>query len=469
MPGGPTLVLPWLLLFALASGQMEDEKPTAHPIFTRRPFIVAWNAPTQDCRPRFRVQLDFRLFDLQASPNEGFVDQNLTIFYRERLGRYPYYSAQLEPINGGVPQNSSLMEHLDELQNGIDQYIRSLDKEGLAVIDWEEWRPNWVRNWQTKDIYRKASRQLVHERNPTWRDEQVEKQAIYEFETSAQEFMVNTLRKAKNYRPRQLWGYYLFPDCYNHDYSNNAESYTGRCPDVEESRNDKLAWLWRESTALYPSIYLDRTLASSENGRKFVRARVNEAMRIAKKHHQDYSLPVFVYTRPTYNRGLELLSEKDLVYTIGESAALGAAGTIFWGDANYTRSKETCGLLKDYLDQDLGRYIVNVTKAAQLCSTVRCHGNGRCLRQNNHSNAYLHLNNASFRIERQEASAQLEAVGEPSHADLDQFRTQFQCQCYVGWHGGSCKNKIGAKGGATTLGTLNVVSLLAMTFLVFLC
>ncbi|XP_069500213.1 hyaluronidase-2 [Ambystoma mexicanum] len=468
MPGGPTLALPWFLLFTLASSQTEDDQPTAQPIFTRRPFIVAWNAPTQDCRPRFKVQMDFSLFDLHASPNEGFVDQNLTIFYRERLGLYPYYT-QLEPINGGVPQNSSLLDHLDRLQSGIDQYIRTLDKDGLAVIDWEDWRPIWVRNWQTKDIYRKASRQLVRERHPTWKDEQVEKQAIYEFETAAQNFMVKTLRKAKNYRPRQLWGYYLFPDCYNHDYNNNADSYTGRCPDVEESRNDKLAWLWRESTALYPSIYLDPVLASSENGRKFVRARVNEAMRISKKHHVGYSLPVFVYTRPTYNRGLDLLSETDLISTIGESAALGAAGTIFWGDANYTRSKETCSLIKDYLDRDLGHYIVNVTTAAQLCSTVRCHGNGRCLRQNNQSNAYLHLNSASFRIQRSETTSRLEAVGQLSAADREQLWTLFQCQCYVGWHGKSCTNAVGARGGTTRFGGANVIVLLALTMLLFLC
>lgn len=152
------------------------------------------------------------------------------------------------------------------------------------------------------------------QRQPTWPREKVNKQAVFEFESAAQEFMVSTLRKAKSFRPKQLWGFYLFPDCYNHDYSKNKESYTGQCPDVEKTRNDQLEWLWKESMALYPSIYLDQLLDSTPNSRKFVRARVMEAMRISQQHHDDYSLPVFVYTRPTYLRKLNVLSQVGLYH-----------------------------------------------------------------------------------------------------------------------------------------------------------
>uniref|UniRef100_K7FM65 Hyaluronidase n=1 Tax=Pelodiscus sinensis TaxID=13735 RepID=K7FM65_PELSI len=336
MRAGAALAVPWLLLLAVAGARGQAEKPAFAPLFTRKPFIVAWNAPTQDCRPRFKVQLDFTLFDLQASPNEGFVDQNLTIFYKERLGRYPYYDEQQVAVNGGVPQNSSISEHLGRLREGIGKYIRSEAKEGLAIIDWEEWRPIWIRNWQNKDIYRQSSRQLVLSRHPDWPEDQVSKQAQYEFETSARDFMLRTLQCAKRYRPKQLWGYYLFPDCYNHDYSKNPDSYTGHCPDVEETRNDRLAWLWKESTALYPSIYLEQVLASSANGRKFVRSRVLEALRISHQHHDGHSLP---HLQPQAGRAEQGLGQADLVSTIGESAALGAAGAIFWGDADYTKSQ----------------------------------------------------------------------------------------------------------------------------------
>uniref|UniRef100_A0A8C5W639 Hyaluronidase n=1 Tax=Leptobrachium leishanense TaxID=445787 RepID=A0A8C5W639_9ANUR len=435
-----------LLVCARVNAQATEnwmEKPTSRPLFTRRPFIVAWNAPTRDCPPRFSVNLDLRLFDITASPSEGFVDQNLTIFYKERLGLYPYYDEHKVAFNGGVPQNASLRSHLDRLQDGIRRYIRSSEKEGLAVIDWEEWRPIWIRNWQSKDVYRSASRELVSLRHKDWDNDKVNKAAQYEFETAAREFMTQTLSHAKSFRPRQLWGFYLFPDCYNHDYSKNQNSYTGHCPDVEISRNDLLSWLWQESTALFPSVYLDQVLESSANGLKFVRARVREAMRISNRHHKDYSLPVFVYTRPTYMRKMDLLTQTDLISTIGESAAQGAAGAIFWGDAEYTKSAETCQKIKTYLDEDLGRYIVNVTTAAELCSKTLCSGNGRCLRKDNHTDAFLHLNPASFRIlsaplGSHASTVPLWAEGQLSSEDVQALRLQFRCQCYVDWYGGSC-------------------------------
>uniref|UniRef100_A0A8C0FE15 Hyaluronidase n=1 Tax=Bubo bubo TaxID=30461 RepID=A0A8C0FE15_BUBBB len=373
------------------------------------------------------------LFDLHASPNEGFVGQNLTIFYKERLGLYPYYTSQRVAINGGVPQNSSLSEHLARLQEGISKYIRSPAKEGLAVIDWEEWRPIWARNWKPKDIYREVSQQLVYQRQPTWSPEEVNKQAVFEFESAARQFMVSTLRMAKSFRPKQLWGFYLFPDCYNHDYSKNKESYTGQCPDVEKTRNDQLAWLWRESMALYPSIYLDVLLASTPNSRKFVRARVMEAMRISQQHHDGYSLPVFVYTRPTYIRKLDVLSQVGLCHWDVLVPSAGCLGSgvcpcpivLRW---SRVALEDSCQILKNYLEGDLGRYIVNVTTAAQLCSTVLCQGRGRCLRQDSNADRPLFW-----------------AEGQLSSADTLFLRTHFRCHCYQGWQGSSCQVPAGPR------------------------
>ncbi|KAJ6667694.1 hypothetical protein lerEdw1_016015 [Lerista edwardsae] len=444
MQGVSSLVVTWLLFLAVAAAPEQYEKPAFTPIFTRRPFIVAWDLPTQDCQPRFKVSLDYSIFDVQASPNEGFVDQNLTIFYKERLGLYPYYNGQKAAVNGGVPQNSSLLQHLKHLEAGISKYIRSTSKEGLAVIDWEEWRPIWIRNWQTKDIYRTASRQLVQARLPELPDDQVKKKAQYEFESCAREFMKETLRHAKNFRPRQLWGYYLFPDCYNHDYSKNQDSYTGRCPDVEETRNDYLAWLWKESTALYPSIYLEQMLANTTNGRKFVRSRVKEALRISQQHHDDYTLPVFVFTRPTYIRR----SPRADVYL----------------------SEDTCQIIKNYIETDLGRYIVNVTTAAHLCSQTLCGSHGRCRRQNSSANTFLHLNPDSFEIERHEdRKPLLEAKGKLSQDDTAFLRTHFQCHCYQGWHGEGCEEQLNPPGGGGSSPFSHLGLRLLMTFSLLVC
>lgn len=283
-------------------------KPTRWPLYSQKPLLLAWNAPTEDCAPRHDIRFQLDHFQIVASPNEGFVRQNLTIFYKDRLGLYPYFEPDDTPMNKGLPQMASLTQHLEKMQEGVQKYIQEPGAKGLAVIDWEEWRPLWIRNWETKDVYRRHSRELVRQKNPTWPPEQVTKVAQQEFEMSARKFMLETLMHAKNLRPNQLWGFYLFPDCYNHDYRRTLENYTGRCPDVEVARNEQLKWLWTESTALFPSIYMSTVLRSSASGRQFVRNRVKEGMRLASSG-DGLARPVFVYTRPTYANSLEPLTE----------------------------------------------------------------------------------------------------------------------------------------------------------------
>lgn len=288
-------------------------KPTSWPLYSRKPLLLAWNAPTEDCAPRHGIQFQLDYFHIVASPNEGFVRQNLTIFYKDRLGLYPYFEPDETPVNKGLPQLASLRQHLDKMQEGVKKYIQDSNAKGLSVIDWEEWRPLWIRNWKTKDIYRRHSRELVHQKNPTWPPEQVSRVAQQEFEMSARKFMLETLKHAKNLRPKQLWGFYLFPDCYNHDYRHTLQNYTGRCPDVEVARNEQLKWLWTESTALFPSIYMGTVLRSSSSGRQFVRNRVKEGMRLASSG-DGLARPVFVYARLTYANSLEPLTEVKLLH-----------------------------------------------------------------------------------------------------------------------------------------------------------
>ncbi|XP_073325387.1 hyaluronidase-2 [Pagrus major] len=414
-------------------------KPTRWPLYSQKPLLLAWNAPTEDCAPRHGIRFQLDLFQIVASPNEGFVRQNLTIFYKDRLGLYPYYEQDKTPMNRGLPQAASLTQHLDKMQEGVQKYIQEPGAKGLAVIDWEEWRPLWIRNWDTKDVYRKHSRELVRQKNPTWPPEQVAKVAQQEFEMSARKFMLETLRHAKNLRPNQLWGFYLFPDCYNHDYRRTLENYTGRCPDVEVARNEKLRWLWMESTALFPSIYMGEVLKSSPSGRQFVRNRVKEGMRLASLG-DGLARPVFVYTRPTYAYSLDQLTEFDLVSTIGESVALGAAGIIMWGDTAYAGSKTSCSNLDEYLRGPLSQYLLNVSTAAELCSQSLCASHGRCLRKNPDSDVYLHLNPFNHTIIRQGGKPTV--TGELGEAEKERFQAEFQCQCYSGYKGEGCNQTL---------------------------
>lgn len=448
----------WALVVALSApwggACVEELKPAMPPLFPHKPVLLAWNAPTMDCYPRHGIHFPLEQFQIVAYPTEGFVRQNLTIFYKDRLGLYPYYKrdgARWKAVNEGLPQTASLSRHYEKMPEGVQKYIREPGAKGLAVIDWEEWRPLWIRNWESKDVYREQSRLKVAEKNTGWSAERVAKVAQQEFELSASKFMLETLRLAKHLRPNQLWGFYLFPDCYNHDYKNDLKSYTGRCPDLEITRNDQLTWLWTESTALFPSIYLPLPLRSTGSGRRFVRNRVKEGMRLASTG-DGAARPVFVYTRPTYANELIVLTEIDLVSTIGESFALGVAGVILWGDASYASSKANCSSLYEYLRGPLGRYLLNVSTAAEQCSQVLCSSHGRCLRKLPDSDTYLHLSSSTHSITRQDGRFKVTAV--PGQGKLVEFGTHFQCQCYGGYRGKDCaRSEKGQNKASSVLGT----------------
>lgn len=452
-------LMPLLLLHLLTPGNVllaEELKPTRWPLFSQKPVLLAWNAPTEDCGPRHGVRFPLEQFQIVASPNEGFVRQNLTIFYKDRLGLYPHFEPDGTAVNGGIPQAASLTQHHEKMPEGVRKYIREPGAKGLAVIDWEEWRPLWIRNWDVKNVYRERSRQLVAKKNPDWPPEQVGKVGQQEFELSARKFMLETLKLAKSLRPNQLWGFYLFPDCYNHDYRNGLENYSGHCPDVEMARNDQLTWLWTESTALFPSIYMSTILRSTTFGRQFVRNRVKEGMRLASVG-DGLARPVFVYTRPTYANELARLTETDLVSTIGESVALGAAGVIFWGDTMYASSRDSCSSLNEYLEGPLGRYLLNVSTAAGLCSQKLCGYHGRCLRKRSDTDVYLHLSPLTHSITSQGSS--LRVTGQLGLEELTLYRTHFQCQCYSGYRGKGCAQKERGRNGASPILTVWSLSL----------
>ncbi|XP_065407386.1 hyaluronidase-4-like isoform X3 [Chrysemys picta bellii] len=381
-----TVLLLLLLCPELPRGH--NLKPSLPPIVTDRPFLVAWNAPTARCWTSYEVPLSVASFSLLANAQEDFTGGNITIFYYDQLGLYPYYLNKTTPpiaINGGCPQNASLLDHLDKMASDIATTMPSASFAGLSVIDWENWRPQWIRNWDKKNVYRTMSAQLVRQRNPHWPDEQVELEAKWEFETAAAKFMVETLKLAQLLRPGGWWGYYLFPECYNYHYWDDFENFTGGCPQVEVQRNNKLLWLWEQSKALYPSIYMEEVLRASPQGKKFVQAKLSEALRVAQLPSVNHSLPVFAYARPFYSYTLKELTQEqdssmlllshasqqlncpargisvkpaglgtDLVHTIGQAAAMGAHGIVLWGGVEYSRNrviKATRGVTNGCLPQ----------------------------------------------------------------------------------------------------------------------
>ncbi|XP_075997573.1 hyaluronidase-1 [Genypterus blacodes] len=408
--------------------------------FSEYPFFVVWNAPTSNCLSRYGVDLDLGTFGITQNTNQTFLGENITILYSDKLGLYPWYTSQGVPIHGGVPQNASLDEHLKVTAEDIHTKIPDTDFQGLAVVDWEKWNPIWERNWDSKTVYREGSRALVKSRHPDWTPNQIDALAHKEFEAAGQKFMEMTLRVGQKERPDGLWGYYGYPSCYNY-YTYQSSNYTGQCPPLEVQRNNKLLWLWSASSALYPDIYLSLELRGLDKEvLLFTHNRIQEAMRVREQAIPAVP-PVYVYARIVYTYTLDFLPQEHLVYTVAESAALGAGGVVLWGDAYFSKSKATCQAVKAYIDETLGPYVVNVTAAAVLCSQVRCSFNGRCQRSNPESRAYLHLHPASWKVVPQKSPNGRQnymVVGKMMKREVGHLNDEFQCRCYPGWIGDDC-------------------------------
>ncbi|KAM9227280.1 hyaluronidase-1 [Leptosomus discolor] len=404
------------------------------PVLINRPFVTIWNIPTESCAKKYNVPFNLEVFDVLANDHQSFIGQDITLFYSKELGLLPYYTADGVPVNGGVPQNASLQAHLDQATRDIEVTLPSPAYSGLAVIDWEKWRPLWIRNWDSMAIYQQKSEELVQQQHPQWPPKLVKERAKKQFQQSAHNFMQQTLQLGETLRPDGYWGFYGFPNCYNNDF--DSLPYTGTCPEVEQQRNEMLSWLWQSSRALYPSIYLPPSFNGTNKALVYVRHRVAEAFAVQRRVLKD-GIPVLPYSQIAFDHTVDFLSQEDLMNTIGESAAQGAAGIILWGSLNYSTSKEMCLRLKDYVEGPLGHYIVNVTASADLCSQSLCSGQGRCVRREK-KQGFLHLDPFRFAINLQVGKPWLVAQSLESGDDISQLAKEFSCQCYNKWQGPRC-------------------------------
>uniref|UniRef100_A0A3B4TS15 Hyaluronidase n=1 Tax=Seriola dumerili TaxID=41447 RepID=A0A3B4TS15_SERDU len=394
---------------------------TTGPLFEHQPFIVSWNIPGLVCN-RYNISLDTSPFKGVATPAK-VPGQFLSLFYTDRLGLYPHIDlTSRKQFYGGIPQRGNLKASMNKARADINYYIPS--NRGLAVIDWEEWRPLWDRNWGTKKIYQTLSVAHVMKTNRSLTMQQATEKAKQQFQVriDCEVFLMSgMLAMGRAMRPNYLWGFYLFPNCYNYGWLQ--PHYTGRCSKEVRRQNDELLWLWESSTALYPSVYLQASLADNPRAALMVRNRVQEALRVSTLPRRSGTAPVFVYMRPVFvDQNRRFLSQGDLVSTIGESAAVGASGAVLWG--------ASCESLSSYLSSTLNPYVTNVTVAAQLCSNFLCQGNGRCVRKNYNSNHYLHLNPENFRV--MYIRKRYLVLGRPTFADLKTLSRRFTCQCYKG-------------------------------------
>ncbi|XP_067236303.1 hyaluronidase PH-20 [Chanodichthys erythropterus] len=419
--------LPFYIILFMIFGYLNPSLsplPTAAPLF-HKPFVLLWNAPISKCQ-QIKIPLDLSMFQVVTTPSR-VRNQSLTLFYKNRLGLYPYVDLHsLKEYNGGIPQRANLSASLEKAKEEFTQYIPD-STAGLAVMDWEEWLPMFDQNLDVKEIYKELSINYTLEQNASLNLQQASIEAKRQFQKEARCFMEETLKMGIYHRPWYLWGYYLFPDCNNYDFEES--NYTGTCSENTKQLNNELQWLWEVSTALYPSAYLPVSVSGSKNAALFVRHQVQEAMRVAALPKHRHTAPVYVYLRPLLRDQKELyMNEFDLISSIGESAALGASGAVLWGASADYKDKTSCEALSTYLSETLNPYIANVTSAAYLCSKSLCQGNGRCVRKNYNSDDYLHISSESHQIIRKDGKYVV--TGSPSPSDFTYWENKFTCQCY---------------------------------------
>ncbi|XP_061830512.1 hyaluronidase-2 isoform X1 [Nerophis lumbriciformis] len=427
VPSCSTVPLSLLVLLLAGLSTAGPPRPARPPLLSGQPFIIFWAIPDSSCSAR----PDPGSFGMER---EGRV----VVFYEDTLGNYPYFLDKDTRVNGGLPQNTRLDNHLQKTQLDLDAALPAPRYLGLGVLRWSEWLPQWLRNREKKAVYQAASRNLLKAFFPNWTPEEVEKWSQMDFEAAAQSVIMETLREVKRLRPKALWGVSPYPSCYNGEPAQTAlANYTGQCPPAEKTLNEELLWLWRRSSALYPLLSLEKLQGGTSSGRLYMSSEIQEALRVSSLAGATFDLPVFPLINSVYASTNTFLSQADLVSSIGESAAMGTAGVVIWQRSD-TKTERECQDLAEFIRKVLGPYSINVTTATRLCSASLCQGKGRCVRQNPDSSAYLHLppppdvtEKVTEKAEAEKATDQPDPdakAAEPDPAEM--WKKDFQCQWY---------------------------------------
>ena len=211
------------------------------------PYTAVWNCATIICVDKGVPLFNVTKFDILQNFNDSRMGKYITLF--PRIGKMPVINNG-EYINGGIPQLGDLVAHVGNATLDIQRLIPDENYDGLAVLDFESWRPLFEHNFDSLSVYQKASVDLVKQLYPNWTDNSlILATAKAQWDSAAQLFMESALMVGRQLRPLALWGYYEFPRCY-------GDIADLQCNSGSQESNDQLMWLYEASAALYPSLYL---------------------------------------------------------------------------------------------------------------------------------------------------------------------------------------------------------------------
>nr|R4J7Z9.1 RecName: Full=Hyaluronidase; AltName: Full=Chondroitinase; AltName: Full=Dietrich's hyaluronidase; AltName: Full=Hyaluronoglucosaminidase; AltName: Full=Spreading factor; Flags: Precursor [Loxosceles intermedia]AGH25912.1 hyaluronidase [Loxosceles intermedia] len=379
-------------------------------------FDVFWNVPSQQCKKygmKFVPLLE--QYSILVNKEDNFKGDKITIFYESQLGLYPHIGANDESFNGGIPQLGDLKAHLEKSAVDIRRDILDKSATGLRIIDWEAWRPIWEFNWSSLRKYQDKMKKVVRQFNPTAHESTVAKLAHNEWENSSKSWMLSTLQLGKQLRPNSVWCYYLFPDCYNYD-GNSVQEF--QCSEAIRKGNDRLKWLWEESTAVCPSIYIKEGQLTNYTLQKriwFTNGRLQEALRVAQPKAR-----IYPYINYSIKPGM-MVPEVEFWRLIAQIASLGMDGAVIWGSSASVGSKNHCAQLMKYIADVLGPATLRIKENVARCSKQACSGRGRCTWPKDTSVIAW-----KFLVEKE---------------DYDFYLGDIECKCVEGYEGRYCEQK----------------------------
>ncbi|XP_043280698.1 hyaluronidase-like isoform X2 [Venturia canescens] len=332
-------------------------------------YLVYWNVPTFMCHKygmKFEeVSRDYRMIQ---NPQDEFRGSEIAMLYDPGLFPALLQSPNGSVIkrNGGVPQEGSLDEHLKKFKTDVALHIPDESFHGLAIIDFESWRPIYRQNWASLAQYKVVSEEIMKKKHPNWNEKTRKKEAAKAFEKWGKKFMEETLNTAKTLRPKATWGYYAFPYCFNLT-PNQPGS---QCDPKVLEENDSMAWLFKNENVILPSVYL-RSNMSRRDVIGLIRGRIKEAMRMAEKSKP--RTKVLAYTWYKYHDKRDtFVTQEDLQSGIREIIDRGADGYVIWGSSSDLKTKEMCQQFRNYLNEVLGPAVLESKETAK--QRVAAHG-----------------------------------------------------------------------------------------------
>lgn len=120
------------------------------------------------------------LYGIKQNNEDKFRGNVITIMYDP--GNFPALlekDGKLFRRNGGLPQDGDLQEHLKQYEIHVKQHFPDPDYDGLAIIDFESWRPIYRQNFGKLDVYKKLSFQDEKEKHPEWSKNEINQEVLH--------------------------------------------------------------------------------------------------------------------------------------------------------------------------------------------------------------------------------------------------------------------------------------------------